>query len=105
MTDQAPAQLTSWLVEPLAKEVKKSIERLCREDDVRRVSLMPDVHLAQEVCVGAALHHRPRLTAVSRAYHDALHTHCHQPLAVNMQGFEGCFGAARYHRPRLTAVP
>ncbi len=47
--------LTSWLVEPLDADVRKSIDRLCRAEDVQRVSLMPDVHLAKEVCVGAVV--------------------------------------------------
>ena len=33
----------------------QSIERLCRADDVRHVAVMPDVHLANEVCVGVAM--------------------------------------------------
>jgi tRNA-splicing ligase RtcB len=32
-----------------------SVERVARLDDVRRVALMPDVHLAESVCVGAVV--------------------------------------------------
>ncbi len=47
--------LKTWLTEPMPVDVSKSIERLCRATDVRRVAVMPDVHLASEVCVGVAL--------------------------------------------------
>jgi tRNA-splicing ligase RtcB len=49
------AQVRMWLVEPLASDVSESIERLRRSDDVRHVAVMPDVHLANEVCVGLAV--------------------------------------------------
>lgn len=52
---QAAAQLRSWLVQPFSSEVAQSIERLCHADDVRHVAVMPDVHLANEVCVGVAM--------------------------------------------------
>jgi tRNA-splicing ligase RtcB len=47
--------MTTWLVEPLAPEVKQSVDRLRRLDDVQHVALMPDVHLAHDVCVGAVI--------------------------------------------------
>jgi tRNA-splicing ligase RtcB len=51
----APAPLESWLAEPLMPDVAASIERLRRTDDVCHVAVMPDVHLASEVCVGAVV--------------------------------------------------
>ena len=54
-TQQAVAQVRSWLTKPLSSDVAQSIERLCRADDVRHVAVMPDVHLANEVCVGVAM--------------------------------------------------
>ncbi|HEY1785940.1 MAG TPA: RtcB family protein [Pirellulales bacterium] len=48
-------QFRSWLTQPLAPDVAQSIERLCRADDVRHVAVMPDVHLANQVCVGVAV--------------------------------------------------
>jgi tRNA-splicing ligase RtcB len=48
-------QVRSWLTEPLALDVAQSIERLCRASDVRQVAVMPDVHLANQVCVGVAM--------------------------------------------------
>lgn len=50
-----PAPLKSWLIEPFSSDVTQSIERLRRAEDVRYVAVMPDVHLASEVCVGVAL--------------------------------------------------
>lgn len=55
MTDAATASLETWLVEPLPADVAASIDRLRRAPDVRYVALMPDVHLAAEVCVGAVI--------------------------------------------------
>lgn len=52
---QTAAQVRSWLPQPLSSDVAHSIERLCRADDVRHVAVMPDVHLANEVCVGVAM--------------------------------------------------
>jgi tRNA-splicing ligase RtcB len=47
--------MRSWLIQPLSADVAQSLERLCRAEDVRRVAVMPDVHLANEVCVGVAM--------------------------------------------------
>ena len=44
-----------WSGEPLKPEVAASIERLAAADDVVRMAIMPDVHLAVEVCVGVVL--------------------------------------------------
>jgi len=55
MTHTHLAPLTTWLTDPLSKEVSQSVERLRRSDDVGQVALMPDVHLAREVCIGAVV--------------------------------------------------
>lgn len=52
---QAAVQVRSWLTKPMSSDVAQSIERLCRADDVRHVAVMPDLHLANEVCVGVAM--------------------------------------------------
>jgi tRNA-splicing ligase RtcB len=53
MKKDAPAAVvTRWLAEPLSKDVVQSIDRVASLPDVRRVALMPDVHLAADVCVG-----------------------------------------------------
>jgi tRNA-splicing ligase RtcB len=53
MSELAPMQ--SWLVAPMDDEVSKAIRRLQRAPDVQRVAVMPDVHLAEDVCVGVAV--------------------------------------------------
>lgn len=47
--------MQSWLVAPLDEEVSKATWRLRRAPDVQRVAVMPDVHLAEDVCVGVAV--------------------------------------------------
>ena len=49
------APIFMWLASPLETPVARVIERLRQTDDVRHVAVMPDVHLAADVCVGVAL--------------------------------------------------
>ncbi len=49
------APMATWLIEPLPPDVADSLQRLRDEPDVVRVSVMPDVHLARDVCVGVAV--------------------------------------------------
>lgn len=49
------AELHTWTIEPLLPDVAKAIERLRRAEDVCRVAVMPDVHLATDVCVGVVV--------------------------------------------------
>lgn len=49
------APMRSWLVAPLDDAVSKAVRRLQRAPDVRQVAVMPDVHLAEDVCVGVAV--------------------------------------------------
>jgi tRNA-splicing ligase RtcB len=44
--------LHTWLIEPLPPDVAAAVDRLRRAPDVRCVAIMPDVHLATDVCVG-----------------------------------------------------
>jgi tRNA-splicing ligase RtcB (3'-phosphate/5'-hydroxy nucleic acid ligase) len=44
-----------WLTGPLPSEVRVALERLSRCEDVRHVAVMPDVHLAHDVCIGTVL--------------------------------------------------
>jgi tRNA-splicing ligase RtcB (3'-phosphate/5'-hydroxy nucleic acid ligase) len=44
-----------WHDGPLPEGVRASAQRLADSDDVRHVALMPDAHLAEDVCVGAVL--------------------------------------------------
>ncbi len=55
MDEHAIAPMQSWLVAPMDDEVSKAVRRLRRAPDVRRVAVMPDVHLAEDVCVGIAV--------------------------------------------------
>ena len=50
-----PAPLYTWLCEPLESPVARALERIRAADDVRHVAVMPDVHLAEDVCVGTVL--------------------------------------------------
>ena len=55
MSEPAPAPLHAWVVAPLKGPVLEAIERLRRAPDVRHVAVMPDVHLAEDVCIGVAV--------------------------------------------------
>lgn len=55
MTNAKPAPLTTWLPEPLGPEVIQAVDRLRLSDDVQHVALMPDVHLAKDVCIGTVV--------------------------------------------------
>ena len=47
--------LRVWHDGPLPEGVKASAQRLAESEDVRHVALMPDAHLAEDVCVGAVV--------------------------------------------------
>jgi tRNA-splicing ligase RtcB len=49
------ATLVRWVAEPPPREVQEALERLARTPDVVRVAAMPDVHLAEDVCVGTVV--------------------------------------------------
>lgn len=51
----SPPPIRTWLAEPLAPEVARALERLARARDVAAIAVLPDVHLAEEVCVGVAV--------------------------------------------------
>lgn len=55
MSETTRAEVSTWLAEPLEAKVAAAIERLRRTDDVRRIAVMPDVHLAGDVCVGTVV--------------------------------------------------
>ncbi len=50
-----------WVPGPVSKEVRRAIDRLASAGDVVRVAVMPDVHFAEEVCVGIAVATRDRI--------------------------------------------
>ncbi len=47
--------MKTWLAEPMDSEVKRALERVGRSPDVLHIAVMPDVHLAEQVCVGVAM--------------------------------------------------
>jgi tRNA-splicing ligase RtcB len=49
------APMASWLAHSLDTPVRRALDRARRADDVVRVAVMPDVHLATDVCVGTAM--------------------------------------------------
>jgi tRNA-splicing ligase RtcB (3'-phosphate/5'-hydroxy nucleic acid ligase) len=51
-----------WLPEQkLATDVQRVLDRLAQQDDVERIAVMPDVHLAGDVCNGTAMATREML--------------------------------------------
>ena len=50
-----PAPVEAWVAEPPDPEVARALDRLARTADVVRLAVLPDVHLAKEVCVGVAV--------------------------------------------------
>jgi tRNA-splicing ligase RtcB len=55
MHESMLAPLRAWLAAPMDGEVSAAIDRLRRAADVQHVAVMPDVHLASEVCIGVAV--------------------------------------------------
>jgi tRNA-splicing ligase RtcB len=46
------APITMWVAERPDAEVRAALERLASSEDVQRIAVMPDVHLASGVCIG-----------------------------------------------------
>jgi len=44
-----------WLAAPLSHEVAEALGRLQRAPDIQQIAVMPDVHLANDICVGVVL--------------------------------------------------
>lgn len=55
MTAQLPDNVRTWLADPMPPEVQRAVARIARAPDVRHVAIMPDVHLARDVCVGTVV--------------------------------------------------
>jgi tRNA-splicing ligase RtcB len=55
MSDAPIAPMTAWLSAPMDADVSAAIERLRTAPDVRRIAVMPDVHLAHDVCIGVVV--------------------------------------------------
>ncbi|HOB74555.1 MAG TPA: RtcB family protein [Phycisphaerae bacterium] len=50
-----PTPLHAWLCEPLPPDVRKALARIQATEDVCHVAVMPDVHLAHDVCIGTVV--------------------------------------------------
>ena len=55
MTNPSLPPIRTWLTAPLGREVAEALGRLQRAPDVRQIAVMPDVHLANDICVGVVL--------------------------------------------------
>jgi tRNA-splicing ligase RtcB len=55
MNDPSPAPIRTWLATPMDGDVSEAIERLRHAPDVQHLAVMPDVHLASDVCIGVVV--------------------------------------------------
>jgi tRNA-splicing ligase RtcB len=55
MSDLSLPPLKTWLAAPLGSDVAEALDRLRRAPDVQQIAVMPDVHLASDVCIGVAV--------------------------------------------------
>ncbi len=55
MSESSFAPISTWLAEPMPRDVSEAIDRLRRAPDVAHVAVMPDVHLASDVCIGVVV--------------------------------------------------
>jgi tRNA-splicing ligase RtcB len=55
MSEPSLAPIRTWLAAPMNHDVSEVIERLRRAPDVRQIAVMPDVHLATDVCIGVVV--------------------------------------------------
>jgi len=55
MPEPSRSTLRSWLAGPLSADVSAALDRLRTAPDVQHVAVMPDVHLAADVCVGVVV--------------------------------------------------
>jgi len=49
------SRVQRWVAEPLGGEVESALRRLSQADDVEAIAVMPDAHLAGDVCIGTVL--------------------------------------------------
>src|SRR5215469_8951125 len=55
MNEPSIVPVRTWLSAPMDYDVSEAIERLRRAPDVQKIAVMPDVHLASDVCIGVAV--------------------------------------------------
>lgn len=54
MSEPVIAPVRTWLATPMDRDVSEAVERLRSAPDVQQIAVMPDVHLASDVCIGIA---------------------------------------------------
>ena len=108
-------RLTMWLPGPLDAAARAAIDQLAATDDVDRVAIMPDAHLAGEVCVGTVVATRSSLFpaaiggdigcgVLARRFHgDASVLHDERVAARIMAGLYRTVPEVRH--PRARALP
>jgi tRNA-splicing ligase RtcB (3'-phosphate/5'-hydroxy nucleic acid ligase) len=52
---ESPAPMRTWLAAPMDRDVSDAIERLRHAPDVKQIAVLPDVHLAADVCIGVVV--------------------------------------------------
>lgn len=55
MSNSELAPLSAWAIQRLPTEVDAAVDRLRAAEDVAHVAIMPDVHVAADVCIGAVV--------------------------------------------------
>ena len=55
MSESLAVPVRTWLAAPMDHDVSEAIDRLRRAPDVQQIAVMPDVHLASDVCIGVAV--------------------------------------------------
>jgi len=55
MSELSLAAMRTWLAAPMGQDVSEAIGRLRRAPDVQQIAVMPDVHLAEDVCIGVVV--------------------------------------------------
>ena len=55
MSELSLPPIRTWLTAPMKQDVSEAIERLRRAPDVQQIAVMPDVHLAADVCIGVVV--------------------------------------------------
>jgi len=49
------AKTRAWVYEPFGTDVARTLQRLAAIDDIEHIAVMPDVHLAHDICIGTVV--------------------------------------------------
>ncbi len=55
MSEPSIVPVRTWLAAPMDHDVSEAIDRLRHAPDIQQIAVMPDVHLASDVCIGVAV--------------------------------------------------